>query len=458
MLAEKAKSYYLDENYNCAEAFLMAANDVYNLGLSKANIKLVSGFGTGMGCGNTCCTLSSIISATGQIVVQEKAHDHENFKEICAAIVNDFEKEFNSTICDNLSAKYKKSDERRCSEVVFRAAQVAQKHLDKLTGKKVKTSSEEGCTLSPDDIKRAKALGFLHAKGTNNFNARIITRNGKITSEENQCISEAAALFGNGELAMTTRLTIEVQGVPYENIEAFQNYISKVGLETGGTGSMVRPIVACKGTTCQYGLLDTYGLSEQIHYKFYKGYRGVKLPHKFKIAVGGCPNNCVKPDLNDVGIIGQRIPNYNEEMCRGCAKCSIETACPIKVASVKNGKLIIDTDACNHCGRCIGKCYFNAIEDGTYGYKIAIGGRWGKKVAQGKSLNKIFTSEEEVINTVEKIILLFREQGITGERLSDTIERIGFKKFEEMILSDDILDRKSEILGAQMHLVGGATC
>ena len=220
---------------------------------------------------------------------------------------------------------------------------------------------------------------------------------------------------------------------------------------------MVRPVVACKGTTCQYGLLDTYGLSEQLHYKFYKGYRGVKLPHKFKIAVGGCPNNCVKPDLNDVGIIGQRIPNYNEEMCRGCAKCSIETACPIKVASVKNGKLIIDTDACNHCGRCIGKCYFNAIEDGSYGYKIAIGGRWGKKVTQGKSLNQIFTSEEEVINTVEKIILLFRDKN-TGERLSDTIERIGFKKFEEMILSDDILDRKSEILGAQMHLVGGATC
>ena len=30
--------------------------------------------------------------------------------------------------------------------------------------------------------------------------------------------------------------------------------------------------------------------------------------HKFKIAVGGCPNNCVKPDLNDLGIIGQMVP------------------------------------------------------------------------------------------------------------------------------------------------------
>ena len=36
----------------------------------------------------------------------------------------------------------------------------------------------------------------------------------------------------------------------------------------------------------------------------------VKLPHKFKIAVGGCPNNCVKPNLNDLGIIGQRVPEF----------------------------------------------------------------------------------------------------------------------------------------------------
>ena len=53
---------------------------------------------------------------------------------------------------------------------------------------------------------------------------------------------------------------------------------------------------------------------------FYEGYREVALPHKFKIAVGGCPNNCVKPDLNDVGIIGQRIPNVNADVCKGCKK------------------------------------------------------------------------------------------------------------------------------------------
>lgn len=49
---------------------------------------------------------------------------------------------------------------------------------------------------------------------------------------------------------------------------------------------MVRPVVSCKGTTCQYGLIDTFGLSEKLHDRFYEGYHTVTLPHKFKIAVG----------------------------------------------------------------------------------------------------------------------------------------------------------------------------
>ena len=57
---------------------------------------------------------------------------------------------------------------------------------------------------------------------------------------------------------------------------------------------------------------------------FSMGYSDVKLPHKFKIAVGGCPNNCVKPDLNDLGIIGQKVPWVDLEKCRGCRICQVE--------------------------------------------------------------------------------------------------------------------------------------
>ena len=167
------------------------------------------------------------------------------------------------------------------------------------------------CTISPLEIKRVKGMGFLNNKGTDLFNARIITVNGKITAEQTAVIAEAAKKFGNGDVEFTTRLTVEVRGVHYDNIPAFQEFIAQAGLITGGTGSLVRPVVSCKGTTCQYGLYDTFALSEEIHKRFYLGYHSVKLPHKFKIACGGCPNNCVKPTLNDLGIIGQLVPQFD---------------------------------------------------------------------------------------------------------------------------------------------------
>lgn len=312
--------------------------------------------------------------------------------------------------------------------------------------------------VTPEDEKRVKALGFLKNKGTDCFSGRIITVNGKVTSAQNKCLSEAAELYGNGIVTLTSRLTIECQGIHYDNIEKFQQYIAKEGLVTGGTGSKVRPVVSCKGTTCQYGLIDTFALSEEIHERFYNGYANVKLPHKFKIAVGGCPNNCVKPDLNDIGIIGQKIPNYDEDSCNGCKKCSVVDACPIKIATLEDDILEINKDLCNNCGRCIGQCHFDCIEDGTTGYKIYIGGRWGKSIAHGIPLSKVFTSKEEALDVLEKLILLYREKGQTGERLSQTIERIGFETIEKDLLSNDILERKQEILDAKLHLVGGATC
>ena len=312
--------------------------------------------------------------------------------------------------------------------------------------------------VTPQQEKEVKAFGFLRNRGTDNFSARIITVNGKITAAQQKCVAEAAEKFGNGTVLFTTRLTIEIPGIPFDKIEEFRAYIAKEGLETGGTGSKVRPIVSCKATTCKYGLIDGYALSEKIHERFYNGYRNVRLPHKFKIGVGGCPNNCIKPDLNDLGIIGQMVPVFDEELCNGCKKCSVVDVCPMNAAEVVDGVLSIDENICNNCGRCIGKCHFDAIEEGKQGYKITIGGRWGKKVNKGLAINKIFKDEEEVMSAVEKMILIYREQGNTGERLADTIERIVFENIEAQLLSDEILERKQEILDAKLHLTGGATC
>ena len=291
--------------------------------------------------------------------------------------------------------------------------------------------------LSPEDIKRVKGLGFLRDKRYPDvFNARVITRNGRITTDEHRAIAEAADRFGSGQVAMTTRLTMEIQGVRYENIQPLTDFLSAYGLTTGGTGALVRPVVSCKGTTCQYGLIDTYALSEKIHERFYVGYHNMPLPHKFKIAVGGCPNNCVKPDLNDLGVVGQRVPVPDTEKCRGCKKCQIEKNCPIHAARLEDGKISIDPDACNHCGRCKGKCPFGAVEEYREGYKILIGGRWGKKTACGRPLPRLFTTEEEVMTVIDRAILLFREEGIAGERFADTVARLGFDYVSGKLLGE----------------------
>ena len=106
----------------------------------------------------------------------------------------------------------------------------------------------------------------------------------------------------------------------------------------------------------------------------------------------------------------------------------------------------------------MGKCPFKAVEDHIDGYRIYIGGRWGKKVAQGRYLDKVFTDRQEVLDVIEKAILLFREQGITGERFADTVARIGFEEVQRQLLDNQLLARKQENLAAQKHMKGGATC
>lgn len=298
------------------------------------------------------------------------------------------------------------------------------------------------CTVPTADVNRVKGLGFLRDKTTPDcFNARVITRNGKITADEMYAIADAARRFGTGEVAFTTRQTAEVQGISFENIQPFCIFLEKHGLQVGGTGPRVRPVVSCKGTTCVFGLIDTYALSLAIHQRFYIGYHTVKLPHKFKIGVGGCPNNCVKPDLNDVGVIGAFVPTPASD-CIGCGTC--EAACPLHTLHMENGKPVIG-ERCNACGRCVRACHVGGM-DYTPGYRITLGGRWGKQVARGGALSPLFQTEQEVLDVIERVILFFRAEGKSGERLADTVARIGFEKAEAMILSDGLLARKDEIL------------
>ena len=56
-------------------------------------------------------------------------------------------------------------------------------------------------------------------------------------------------------------------------------------------------------------------------------------------------------------------------------------------------------------------------------------------MANGRPLSRIFESEDEVLDVIERVILLFRDEGIAGERFADTINRLGFEYVESKLLS-----------------------
>ena len=305
--------------------------------------------------------------------------------------------------------------------------------------------------LRQEDIARVKALGFLRNRGTDCFSGRIVPEGTVFTAQQLAAVARLAEQYGSGKVIFTARLTAEVPGIAYDKIDEVIAEGAKSGLSFGGTGAKIRPVVACKGTTCVYGNCDTQALAKTIHRDYYLGWGGVKLPHKFKIAIGGCPNSCMKPSLNDFGIEAHRAPDYASDACRGCRVCQVAQKCPCGAAALRDGKLVIDPAACTSCGVCVGKCPFGAVKaDSPVQFKIFIGGTWGKKTRMGTPLPAL-VAEQEVLPLLEKTILWFRRNAYEKERLGAAVDRLGVGKLLADLAGETLLGQKDEILAAPIQ-------
>lgn len=300
--------------------------------------------------------------------------------------------------------------------------------------------------ITKEQIMNVKARGFLLNRGTECFSGRIVTVAGLFSPEELHAIADCAETFGNGKVIFTSRLAAEIVGIPFDRIPEAEDFMAKRGLYFGGTGAKVRPITACKGTTCVYGNIDTQNLAKALYDTFYIGMRDVKLPHKFKIAVGGCPNSCMKPSLNDVGVEGCKVFSYDSEKCRGCKKCQTAENCPSKAIAMIGGKAVIDPGKCTNCGVCVGKCPFGAVpKEAESACRIFVGGTWGKTQRMGTLLPALYTPKE-VPAIVEKVMLWYKENGYVKERLGAAIDRLGIEALTAALATDDLPNRKAEIL------------
>ncbi len=300
--------------------------------------------------------------------------------------------------------------------------------------------------LSEQEITRVKGSGFLNNRGTDCFSVRVVNKNGTLTTEQLKVITECADEYGKGTVCMTSRLQMEIPGVGLKYEQAIQEKLASVGLSAGGTGPKVRPITACKGTTCVYGNADTQLICAKLFDTFYTGWHDVTLPHKFKMSVGGCPNSCMKPSLNDIGFEAHKIPVHDLEKCRGCQKCAVESRCPMKAAKVEDGKITVDAAVCNDCGVCVGRCPFGVVSaKEETAFAVYVGGTWGKRTRMGTRLSRYYR-EDELETITEKVILWFRENAYAKERLGAAIDRVGVEAFEKAIEGDDLIRRKADIL------------
>lgn len=84
----------------------------------------------------------------------------------------------------------------------------------------------------------------------------------------------------------------------------------------------------------------------------------------------------------------------------------------------------IDWDTCNNCGKCVDACNFDCVTEAKAGYKIMVGGIWGKRQRLGTVIDEIYT-KEQVFEMIERALLLYREQGKTGERFGVFIRKSG---------------------------------
>lgn len=276
--------------------------------------------------------------------------------------------------------------------------------------------------------KEMKGLGFLLQNDKEHYAVRFLSKAGNFTVEELNNINKIAEKYGQGYSGITTRLQIEVPWIKDEDAEKVIQEAKELGLHHGGTGQKVRPLVACKGTVCLHGNIDTQEICRQLENKYF----GTDTPHKCKMGVVGCANNCAKANINDIGVMGRTIPEFNLDNCVGCGLCV--QGCRQKALQVVDKKIVYNEELCVSCGECVRVCKTNAAIVKEKGAEIFVGGRFGRGIRIGDSLGKIF-SEDEIVPVVDKIMEYYRECGTKGERISTVMDRVGKEKFIEDVLN-----------------------
>jgi dissimilatory sulfite reductase (desulfoviridin) alpha/beta subunit len=227
------------------------------------------------------------------------------------------------------------------------------------------------------DYDALKKRGFLRQKQDSFFILRVRMPYGVFHAQHIAKLIQISCEYAHGFMHTTVRQGIEIPFIRFENIDKVEQELKVVGLEAGTSGPRLRTTTCCPGNNwCKFGLINTFALynkiEEQLNIRC-----GMDLPHKFKIAISGCPNGCTRPQNSEIGIHGQ-----------------IDFASP----------------------------------DKRIGYAVYLGGCSGRTPKTGFKLDRIF-NEEEVLKLIEKVVTFYKNNAKPRQRLSLLIEEIGKEQF-----------------------------
>ncbi len=288
-----------------------------------------------------------------------------------------------------------------------------------------------------DELKR---IGIIAQKQKDTFLIRLRTVGGDMTAEELSVVALVSNKFGDGRIHLTTRQAVEIHNIHIDNLQSAREELEQNGIELGVCGPRGRGIVSCPGSaTCTSGIIATRELAAELDAVYFRQ----DAPHKFKLGISGCPNNCSKPIENDIGIMGGVLPGWDREACISCRLCV--SICPTQAISQQDKEFVLDTDKCILCGLCIRNCSSSAWTPQKTGYTLYLGGTMGKKPRLGTKAKVLIESKEELLRYIRQAFDYYRANGKKKERFGHTLDRIGVDKAFAEIFMEKCTERPVEV-------------
>ena len=218
-----------------------------------------------------------------------------------------------------------------------------------------------------------RAHGNIQKDGTYSVVPRMF--GGLVKPNELRAIADVCDKYEVPEMKVTGGQRIDLFGVKKEDLPPMWKDLTDAGFVSGHAyGKAMRTVKTCAGKTwCRFGTQNSTGLGVQLEELTW----GSWMPHKFKLAVSGCPRNCAEATIKDFGVV------------------------------------------------CVDS-----------GYELHIGGNGGIKVRVTDLLTKVDT-EAEVLEYCGAFTQMYREEAHYLERTAPWVERVGLTSIKERLLEDE---------------------